>query len=594
MTKRKRSLRIKSFSIKVTILVVSIVLLTILALGIPSYYIAKDNLINAGKVNLKSIVAGAQSTISSLDEDVQAGKLSKEEAMEKARERILGPSIEKEDGTKGYDFTNSPFLYGNNGYVFAYTMDSEVQIHPSLPIDHDASAIQDETGAFLIQEIVALAKNQNADDRYYEYMWMNNGETQARAKIAYVEYVEEWDWMIGVGAYEEEFYQSLSELRNLIIITAIIALLLSFIIFNLIMRRPLNHIKQMSVMANSIANGDLTIEPHHSKRTDELGQLSSSLNAMLLNLKDLVRKMADTSEHVASYSEQLHSSADQSVHASQSVAESIQELAEGSERQLHEAQLSSNAMKEISSSIHGISSTLQKTSEVTSESANVAIEGNDSIKQAVTQMDKVNLSMGESSAVIERLGERSQEVGEIVKLITDISEQTNLLALNAAIEAARAGEAGKGFAVVAAEVRKLAEQSSLSTKKITDIILQIQEDTKASIHSMNTVSIEVKEGMSVVNNAGIIFDKIVQSGNEVAGQLNNITAAAQQITSGTDQVTSSLEGMTQISSTTTGNAQNVAASTEQQLASMQEITSSSEHLSQMAQELQEVIKQFKL
>ncbi|YCA09299.1 methyl-accepting chemotaxis protein [Bacillus sp. AK128] len=583
-----------SFTIKVSFLVVSIVFITTITLGVTSYYIAKQNLVEAGKENLVNILQGAKGTIELLDKEVQAGRMSVEEAKELARLQILGPEIEKEDQTKARDFSTSPFVYKNSGYVFAFTLDSIAQLHPSLEIGHDASTLKDEQGNTIIPDMVKISSNPELSDRFYEYMWMNTGEKQSRHKIAYVERVDQWDWMIGIGAYEEEFYQSLNNLRNYIIGIGGVIFIGSFILFFLFMRKPLSEIKEMSIMAKSISAGDLTILPLKTNRHDELGQLSNALNSMLSNLQNLVQKIADTSKNVVSFSDELYASSEQSTRASQSITSSIQDLAEGSDKQLYEAESSATAMKEIALSIREVSTTLESTSNLTTTSANVANLGNESIKKAVYQMEKVNQSMIKTSSVSKRLGERSEEVGDILKMITDIAGQTNLLALNAAIEAARAGEAGKGFAVVASEVRKLAEQSSISANKITNIIQQIQQDTNESFLSITEVSKEVTEGMGIVNEAGGIFEKIVDSGKQIAEQLNNITAASQQITISSEQVTQSLEGMNNISTITSENAQLVVASTEEQLASMQEITSSSESLNQMALELQETIKKFKI
>lgn len=592
--KEKIQSKLSSFSTKIILIVVCIVLLTTSTLGIFSYVYAKEGLVEAGKLDLMHILKGAKDTVQTLDERVKSGEITIEEAKYEALEKIIGTEKDLEDGSVVRDFSKSPYLYKEAGYVFAYNMKGEVVLHPSLPVGTNKSDLQDDEGRFIIKDMVAISQKTNGEDRFYEYLWTNPGEKNAREKIAYVEYVEEWDMMIGIGAYEDEFYQSLTQLRNIIIFISGITMLASVIIFYFMMKRPLGHIKQMNKMAYTISQGNLQIEPLQSTRTDELGQLSLSLNQMYENLKDLVKRISDTSTQVAAYSEQLFSSADQSTNASQNVAENIQHLAEGSEKQLATTQSSATAMKEVGESLKQVSATMVSTSEISTVSANRATEGNKSITSAIKQMTKINDAMADSSTIIKRLGQRSQEVGQIVHIITEISAQTNLLALNAAIEAARAGEAGKGFAVVADEVRKLAEQSSQSANKITDLIKQIQYDTTQTITSMDEVSNEVKRGMDEVKVAGSTFGQIVDSGIDVANQLKEITLAAQQISTSTDQVSCTLESVSQFTEKTTENAQNVAAATEEQLASMEEIAASSEHLSKMAQELQMIIQQFKV
>jgi len=221
-------------------------------------------------------------------------------------------------------------------------------------------------------------------------------------------------------------------------------------------------------------------------------------------------------------------------------------------------------------------------------------QGNQLIQHAMQQMEKINDSFKESSSVVNKLTERSKEVGQIAALITGIADQTNLLALNAAIEAARAGEQGRGFAVVADEVRTLAEKTSVSAKQVSELIVVIQKESLSSMQSMDKVNTEVHEGLKQIHEAGEIFERILSSAQHVAQQSQEVSVTAEEMSASSKHVAASVETMTNIAQTSAHSSQSVAASSQEQLASMEEISSASESLAKKAQELKNLINTFKL
>ncbi|HCX52586.1 MAG TPA: methyl-accepting chemotaxis protein, partial [Bacillus sp. (in: Bacteria)] len=164
----------------------------------------------------------------------------------------------------------------------------------------------------------------------------------------------------------------------------------------------------------------------------------------------------------------------------------------------------------------------------------------------------------------------------------------------AAIEAARAGEQGKGFAVVSEEVRKLAEESSTSALRISDLIVRIQEETNKAVDFMQFTTNEVKTGINNVNGAGESFEKIQQSVKEVSLQINEVSSSVEQMVGGADQLSKTMEQIIEISLSTAEGTQNISAATEEQLASMQEIAASTITLSKMAEDLHEQTSVFKV
>ncbi|QRG66423.1 methyl-accepting chemotaxis protein [Brevibacillus choshinensis] len=345
-------------------------------------------------------------------------------------------------------------------------------------------------------------------------------------------------------------------------------------------------------VAERIASGDLTVEDIRVKNRDEIGNLAISFKQMADNLRDLVRQISISSEHVVMSSEELTASAGQSSKATETITLTIQEISANTEKQSQSVQESVVAINEMSSGIQQIASSAQMTSSLSVQTSQKALEGNRAIQTTVKQMDSIHSTMNHLAKSVREMEGHSKGIAQIVEVISDISAQTNLLALNAAIESARAGEQGRGFAVVADEVRKLAEQSTQSAEKIAHLVTTIESYTHKVVESMEAGVKEVNEGIQVVHAAGQLFEDIKQNIDEVSGQVQEISAASQQISASTEQVIHSIEEISEGSKHIASESQNVSASAEEQLASMEEITSSSASLTKMAEELQDTVGKF--
>lgn len=376
----------------------------------------------------------------------------------------------------------------------------------------------------------------------------------------------------------------------LTIVAVVIAIVIAFVI-SMMISKP---VIRISEAANKIANGDLTGETITLRNRDELNDLAISFNTMTANLREMIEAVGTTSEQVAASSEELQASAEQNTKASEQISEIVEELATGTSGQVDIVSRSSQAMNEMATGSGQIAELAQSVSESAIDAANQSAEGNVIIQDAVEQMGSVQASITSLSQLMAGLGERSAEIGTITEVINGIARQTNLLALNAAIEAARAGEHGRGFAVVADEVRKLAEESSTSAQKITDLVHLIQQDTSQAVSAVKTNSVETQNGMEVVTKAGHAFEQILNAVNKVAGEIQEVSAGAEQMAASSDEVVKYMEQISSIAIGASEGAHNVSAATEEQLASMEEIAASSSSLSQMAEQLQEHVSKFKV
>lgn len=396
-----------------------------------------------------------------------------------------------------------------------------------------------------------------------------------------------------VGASQEFIKDVVKETMQMFLVIlggAFIAIILLLVWYT---RRISKRLTNVSEVMDAAGNGDFT-KGIKVDSEDEIGNLIKSFENMKNNLKKLIDDVVQTSNELASSSEVLSINSDQTSKATEQICEAIQEVALASDKQIESAESATEIVEGISSGMVQITTNIQNVTDASLETTNAAIRGNDVVSRAVEQMNIINTKTEESSQVVNTLSLKSNEINKILGLITEVADQTNLLALNAAIEAARAGEQGKGFAVVADEVRKLAEQSGKSAQQISQLIIEIQNESKRAVTAMSDSSGAVKEGITIINDAGNVFQKITSSIDGVSSQMQEVAAGIQQVTAGVDEMVSITNKVKEITENSGHFMQNVAASTEEQNASMQEVAASAEKLSSFADELRNSVKVFKV
>ena len=381
--------------------------------------------------------------------------------------------------------------------------------------------------------------------------------------------------------------------KSLIIAITILAVAISTILSWLLARMIARRLGNTVHTLNLVAAGDLTKEVTVTAQ-DEIGQMGAALNATVRNLNNLIGNVRLLGEQVAASSQQLTASSGESAQATNQVAMTIADVSQGTELQVSAVNESSAIVEQMSAGIHQIAANANVVAGVSGQAANTARSGETAVISAVDQMNNIERTVISSAEVVAKLGERSNEIGQIVDTISGIAGQTNLLALNAAIEAARAGEQGRGFAVVAEEVRKLAEQSQDAAKQIAGLISEIQGDTDKAVVAMSEGTREVKAGTDAVAVAGKAFNEIVQLIDQVSGQVRDISAAIQQMAGGSEKIVESVRDIDRISKETAGQAQTMSAATQEQSAAMEEIAASSQSLANMALQLQTAIDKFKV
>ncbi|WP_183166842.1 methyl-accepting chemotaxis protein [Azomonas macrocytogenes] len=283
-----------------------------------------------------------------------------------------------------------------------------------------------------------------------------------------------------------------------------------------------------------LADGDLTVTATVTE--DFTGAIADSINYSIDQLRELVQTINQTAVQVASAAEQTQATA---TH-----------LAEASKHQAQEIAGASAAINEIAVSIDQVSANALESAAVAERSVAIANKGNEVVHNTIAGMDNIREQIQDTSKRIKRLGESSQEIGDIVGLIDDIADQTNILALNAAIQASMAGDAGRGFAVVADEVQRLAERSSAATKQIEALVKTIQSDTNEAVISMEQTTAEVVRGAHLAQDAGVALEDIEKVSRTLAALIQNISNAARQQTSSASHISSTMNVIREITSQT--------------------------------------------
>lgn len=379
--------------------------------------------------------------------------------------------------------------------------------------------------------------------------------------------------------------------RSTLIVAAFIFLVTLFCAWYLYHSLKRNTTRMLASM-EQVAEGDfrLTLD---TSAGDEFAKMGDAFNRMLEKVRVMLKRIQNATNTVNESSTALSRTSEQSATATQNIAQSVTEVANATHKQMDAIADTKQSVGNFEAGVEKTNGVVVKVVEKINATTSRASEGNRLVHETVGQMNAIADTVNNSSNVVAKLGERSQEIGTIVEVIAGISSQTNLLALNAAIEAARAGEHGRGFAVVAEEVRKLAEESKNASEKITLLITAIQRKTAEAVEAMTEGRAQAEKGRENVSATGEHFTEIqnmIQDVHDDAGTMETtmreLTASAQRISAATDRIH-------ETSTKVTTEAENISASIEEQSAGMQEVAASSRSLSEMADALNQAVAKFR-
>lgn len=471
-------------------------------------------------------------------------------------------------------------VVGNTGYVFVLGGSGDHRGHYLVSQQgkrdgEDAWHLKDADGITHIQAMVNQAKEAPTGTIVHiRYRSEESNNDVPRYRTAACVYYEPWDWVIAAATFDDEFYapieRTAAAAKNMIvgvIAVAGLACAISMLTIMWIAGRITNPINGINKTLHELAEGeaDLTHRVKVATR-DELADLADGFNKFVDNLHDLITDVSQSATLVARESD--------SINRATSLVNR-----ETTEQSFQATQIAA-AMEEMSSSVTDVSKQSSAAAQQAKSSGDEAIRGSEIVTRTVDGMRSIAEVVRVSAAAVHQLGERSQEIGQVIDVINDIAEQTNLLALNAAIEAARAGEHGRGFAVVADEVRKLADRTTQATKEIADRIQEIQAETQSVVNQMGVGTSRVEEGVELAGQAGQAIAAIRDSADSVFTAIESIAAVGQQQATASMQIANSVDSLND-------SARKAAESAEQ-------VSIAVANLTTQAQSLRNLVGRFKL
>ncbi|QQE10079.1 methyl-accepting chemotaxis protein [Planctomycetota bacterium] len=345
-------------------------------------------------------------------------------------------------------------------------------------------------------------------------------------------------------------------------LTMIVSIVMASWLLRAMIKKPIGEVVHAM---EKMADGDMTYR-FEDIRGDEIGALRQSYNVFADEISHVITKVGESSHEVAC--------------AAEEVATTSRDIAEGMREQSRQIEQTASAVEEMSVSVEEVATQSHDATIEAKRSGEVANQGGAAVKQTIDDIHEVSSSVSRGADSVNQLGERGQQISEILTFINEIADQTNLLALNAAIEAARAGEYGRGFAVVADEVRSLADRTTKATDQIAQSIKTMQKETADAVELMNEGCERVEVGVTHVSEAGEYLEEIVQSADMVAVKVEGIATAAEQQAKASEQIARAVESINQV--------------TKQSEDATEQAASAGRNLASRAEALETLVEKFKI
>lgn len=455
-------------------------------------------------------------------------------------------------------------------------------------VSHSTINIEKEEDRIDMSRYPFISQARDGDQQTFEIL------VDGEKKLVSCEREPQTGWIIATfRLYSVVEEHAINEATVMGVMFAVI-LVLILIIANFIANAAVKPIQTISNAAGEISKGNLSLKAVPVESKDELGDVANAFEKMTDKLNNFFHKANGNATSVSESAEVLNENAKQSAAAANQISDVVTEFATDTVAQQNAVGSANEAVLNMRELLKVIADNSDGVSNASNAAMKTAETGAITVENAVQSMESLRVSVQESSQIIKLLGEYSGKIGDIVGTISDIADQTNLLALNAAIEASHAGEHGRGFAVVAEEVRKLAEQSATAASEIQKLIFDVQNQTEKAVQSMSVGTDLTKASVQAVDEAGGAFRDIVKQIDALTDKIRLTTEAIEKAESGNSKIIDSVKVINEAAIKFSSRTEAISSTTQQLSASTEEIATSSRQLADMADDLQKEIQTFKL
>ncbi|MDM8130017.1 methyl-accepting chemotaxis protein [Clostridium butyricum] len=475
------------------------------------------------------------------------------------------------------------FKFGENGYSILISDDGTIITHPdeSLIMKSKITELDDSDMVNLGKEML---KSDSGDFKF------GVGDNKS---IAFYKKIPLTNWRVASVISERELF---AEGRSLVTTLAMVSVIIIIIIAGIIIfmankfSKPL---RKLCDFSSEIAQGNLTCELNIN-RSDEIGQVADTLKNTSYELRNMVVDISTSANEVNKLADDVNEAIKQSLLGSEEITKSMEQISRGSINQAENADKASEITGELVDEIKSVVDKCNYMNEIVNDSIKMSTIGTERVQNAVENIKSIEKINNESIEQTLNLLEKSNEIGQIVNVISEIAEQTNLLALNASIEAARAGEQGKGFAVVASQVGELAKQSNEAAKKIENIIRGIQQQVQVIDKQMKFGAAEVANGVETTKSVSENFTEIEKTFKEIESVVLEVFHASNIMEEKAHTTSNSIKEVAGVTEENSSATEEVTAANEEQSASMQQIAETTSKLDDLIENLNETIKKFKI
>ncbi|KYO69176.1 methyl-accepting chemotaxis protein [Thermovenabulum gondwanense] len=401
---------------------------------------------------------------------------------------------------------------------------------------------------------------------------------------------------VDIGLSMDEVNSTVKNTVILIILIGLVGFITVGIILHIISSRVVQAVHLTAKHIENISKGDFTLEipEKYLKMQDEFGNIMAALEKVKDNFRSITLNLRESSNTLFSNAESLSAASQEMAASTGEVAKTIQEVANGASQQAQDMQEVVGSLENISKNMGRLSDLVKSIRESSKTAEEKATNGKDSLKALYGAFDEIRTSFTNVLNKISNLTQSLLQISEINEVITGISQQTNLLALNAAIEAARAGEVGRGFAVVASEIRKLAEESKVSSDRIKKLIETIKGETGEVYETTENTGKMVTQQLSVADHVVKSLDEIIDSVNNMIPLIDNAYLTMDEVMKMKDEVLTRAESVSSVIQETSASAEEISASAQELSASTEEIAASAQTLTTIAKEISESMQRFKV